>query len=162
MRHSKIIINDEPKWVQKRMRAIQEFVMGFCPLLRFVLDPLACILSKLLWIHPSSNLWLYSPLLDIGSFFNFLIYTYSVGLFGQEMSPSQGRYSHTEQHKQNKRTWHPFLEWDSSPRSQCSSERRQMMPYEARVAATSELWPLNVRPNGQPISLLASKWKSKR
>jgi hypothetical protein len=35
------------------------------------------------------------------------------------ISPSQGRYLHTEQHKQNKLTHtHPFLEWDSNPRSQ--------------------------------------------
>jgi hypothetical protein len=29
---------------------------------------------------------------------------YTVGFLGQEMSPSQGRYLHTEQHKENKRT----------------------------------------------------------
>jgi hypothetical protein len=31
-------------------------------------------------------------------------YTQSVGLLGRGISPSQGRYPHTEQHKQNKRT----------------------------------------------------------
>jgi hypothetical protein len=65
-----------------------------------------------------------------GLFFSFVIFfTQSVGLLGQEISPSQGRYLHTGQHKQNKRTQrHPCLEWDSNPRSQCSSERRQFMP----------------------------------
>jgi hypothetical protein len=27
---------------------------------------------------------------------------------------------------------HSYLEWDSNPRSQCSSERRQFMPYTVR------------------------------
>jgi hypothetical protein len=43
-------------------------------------------------------------LVDLGRFFNFLIYTQFVRLFGREISPSQGRYLHTEQHKQNKHT----------------------------------------------------------
>jgi hypothetical protein len=48
-------------------------------------------------------LWLYSPL-NLGRLFSPLIYTQSVGLFGRGISPSQGRYLHTEQHKQNKGT----------------------------------------------------------
>jgi hypothetical protein len=47
-----------------------------------------------LYIYP----WLYSPLLDLGRFFNFLFF-YTVG-----RTPSQGRYLHTGQHKQTKRT----------------------------------------------------------
>jgi hypothetical protein len=44
-------------------------------------------------------------LLDLGRFFSPLIlYTQSVGLLGRVMNPSQGRYLHTEEHKQNKRT----------------------------------------------------------
>jgi hypothetical protein len=46
-----------------------------------------------------NSLWLYSPLLDLGCLFSFVIYTQSVGLLGQGMSPSLGRYLHTEQHK---------------------------------------------------------------
>jgi hypothetical protein len=49
-------------------------------------------------------LWLYSLLLDLGRFFSFLNNTLSVGLLGRVISLSQGRYLHTEQHKQNKRT----------------------------------------------------------
>jgi hypothetical protein len=49
-------------------------------------------------------LWLYSPLLDLGRLFSFLIFLQSVGLFGWGISPSQGRYLHTGQHKQNKCT----------------------------------------------------------
>jgi hypothetical protein len=44
------------------------------------------------------------PLWILAAFFSFLIYTQSVGLLGWGISPSQGRYLHTEQHKQNKRT----------------------------------------------------------
>jgi hypothetical protein len=39
-----------------------------------------------------------------GSFFCFLIYTQPVELLGRGISPSQGSYLHTEQHKQNKCT----------------------------------------------------------
>jgi hypothetical protein len=45
-----------------------------------------------------------TALVDLGRFFSFLIYTQFVGLLGRGISPSQGRYLHTEQHKQNKRT----------------------------------------------------------
>jgi hypothetical protein len=40
-----------------------------------------------------------TALVDLGRFFSFLIHTRSVGLFGRGISPSQGRYLHTEQHK---------------------------------------------------------------
>jgi hypothetical protein len=46
----------------------------------------------------SLSLWLYSPS-DLGRFFSFLIYTQSVGLLGRGISPLQGRYLHTKQHK---------------------------------------------------------------
>jgi hypothetical protein len=44
--------------------------------------------------------WLSSPLLGSGLFFSLVIFfTQTVGLIGQWISPSQGRYLHTEQHK---------------------------------------------------------------
>jgi hypothetical protein len=44
--------------------------------------------------------WIYSPLLDPGLFFSFVIFfTQTVGLLGRVISPSQGRYLHTGQHK---------------------------------------------------------------
>jgi hypothetical protein len=56
--------------------------------------------------------------------FSFLTYTQSVGLFERGISPSQGRYLHTEQHKYRINAHrHPCLEWDSNPRSQCWSGR---------------------------------------
>jgi hypothetical protein len=57
-----------------------------------------------LFIHSLTYLWVYSPLLDLGRFFSFLIF-YTVGrTLSTGVSPSQGRYLHTGQHKQNKRT----------------------------------------------------------
>jgi hypothetical protein len=67
-------------------------------------------------------------LLELGRNVSFLIYTQSVGLLGREISPSQGRYLHTEHHKHNINAHkHPCLVWDWNPRSQCSRERRQFM-----------------------------------
>jgi hypothetical protein len=76
------------------------------------------------FIHQS----LYSPLLGPGLFFSFVIFfTQTVGLLGQVISPSQGRYLHIGQY--NKRTYrHPRFEWDSKPRYQRSNERRHFMP----------------------------------
>jgi hypothetical protein len=57
-----------------------------------------------------------TALVDLGHFFQFLIYTQSVGLLGQGISPSQGRYLHTEQHKRRINAHrHPCLQWDSNP-----------------------------------------------
>jgi hypothetical protein len=54
---------------------------------------------------------------DLGRFFSFLIYTQSVGPLGRGISPSQGRYLHTEQHKHGINAYkHPCLEWVSSGR----------------------------------------------
>jgi hypothetical protein len=56
-------------------------------------------------------------------------FTQSVGLLERGISPSQGHYLHTEQHKHRRNAHrHPCLEWDSNPRSQCSSGRRRFMP----------------------------------
>jgi hypothetical protein len=67
-------------------------------------------------------LCLYSTLLDLSGFFSFLI-LYIVGRTSwTEISRSQGRYLHTELHKHRINAHrHPCLEWDSNPRSQCSS-----------------------------------------
>jgi hypothetical protein len=49
------------------------------------------------------------------------------------MSPSPDRYLHTGQHKYRiNANRHPYLEWNSNPRSQRSSERKQFMPQTAR------------------------------
>jgi hypothetical protein len=57
--------------------------------------------------------------------FSFLILRQSIGLLGWVSSPSQDRYL-THTHRINTHR-HPCLEWDSNPRSQWSSGRRQFM-----------------------------------
>jgi hypothetical protein len=42
--------------------------------------------------------------MDLGRFFSSLIYTQTVGLLGRWISPSQGRYLHTGQHKHRIKT----------------------------------------------------------
>jgi hypothetical protein len=58
-------------------------------------------------------LWLYSPSLDLGRFFSFLIYTQSVGLLGRRISSSQGRYLTQTQHKRTQ-TSMPRLGFEST------------------------------------------------
>jgi hypothetical protein len=76
-------------------------------------------------------LWLYSPLLGLARFLSFLI-LYTVGRTPWTGNQPIARPLPTRRtaQTQNKRTQyrHPYLEWDSNPRSQCSSERRQFMP----------------------------------
>jgi hypothetical protein len=51
--------------------------------------------------HSFIHKWLYSPSLGPGLFFTFVIFflTQTVGLLGQLISPSQGHYLNTRQHK---------------------------------------------------------------
>jgi hypothetical protein len=59
----------------------------------------------------------------------FLNVRQAVRFLGWGISPWQGRYPHTEQHKHRINAHrHPCLEWDSNPWSQCSSGRRRFMP----------------------------------
>jgi hypothetical protein len=61
-------------------------------------------------------------------------FSQTVGLLGREISPSQGRFLNTGQHKHRINAYlHPCLEWDSNPRSQRPSGRKQFMPYTARL-----------------------------
>jgi hypothetical protein len=75
------------------------------------------VVSHLYFIH---HQWLYRPLLSFGLFFSSVIFfTQTVGLLGRVISPSQGRYLHKHRHQ--------CLEWDSNPRFQHSSEKRQFV-----------------------------------
>jgi hypothetical protein len=88
----------------------------------------------------------------LGRFFSSLIYTLSVGLLGRGISPSQGRYLHTGQHKHRINAHrHPCLEWNSNPRSQRSSERRQFMRKTALLEKPCSRLLLNPgRPTRSP------------
>jgi hypothetical protein len=65
---------------------------------------LLAIVANIPEIEHSIYLSTYSSiaLVDRGRFFSFLIYTQSVGVLGQGISPSQGGYLRTEQHKHRK------------------------------------------------------------
>jgi hypothetical protein len=87
----------------------------------FLVAPNHCY--PLLWSHfLSVCVWPYSPLLGLGRFSVSQSYTHSTGLLGRGISPSQGLYLYTEQHKHRINAHrHPCLEWDLNPRSQRSS-----------------------------------------
>jgi hypothetical protein len=71
--------------------------------------------------------------------FGFLICTQSVGFLGLGISPPQGLDLYTEQHKRRINAHgHSCLEWNSNPRSQCTSGRRLFMPYRARSLWSAE------------------------
>lgn len=64
------------------------------------------------------SIYVSTALIDLGLFISFLIYTQSLGALGQVISPSQGHYLHTGQHKHRiKAHRHPYLKWDSNSRS---------------------------------------------
>jgi hypothetical protein len=83
-------------------------------------------------VLPSIYLWFYSPS-GPRSLFQFLN-PYTVGRTPwMGISPSQGRYLHTEEYKHRINAHrHSCLEWESKPRSQCSSGWRRLMPYTAQ------------------------------
>jgi hypothetical protein len=88
--------------------------------------------SEYLETYPS--IYCSTVLVDLGRFFNFLIYSHSIGLLGRGIIPSQGLYLHREQHKHriNDTDIRVCLEWDSNPRSQSSRGRRRFMPQTSR------------------------------
>jgi hypothetical protein len=58
-------------------------------------------------------------------------FSQTLGLFGRVISPSQVLYINTGKtiiEQTHTYTEHPCFEWDSNPRSQRPSERRQFMP----------------------------------
>jgi hypothetical protein len=83
------------------------------------------------------HLFLYgsTALVDLGPLFLVLNYTQAVGLLGSGISASQGRYLHTEQHQHGINAHrHACLEWESNPRSQCSTGRRWLMPLDGTAS----------------------------
>jgi hypothetical protein len=65
-----------------------------------------------LFFHSFIHQWLYSPLLDPGLFFSFIIFfTQTTGLLGQVISPWKGRYLHTGQQKHRINAHTDFHAW---------------------------------------------------
>jgi hypothetical protein len=84
---------------------------------------LSICLSMYLYIYDSTALYWALAAFSISWSF-----TQSVGLLGRGICPSLGRYLHTEQHKHRINAYkYPCLKWDSNPRSQCFSGRREFM-----------------------------------
>jgi hypothetical protein len=91
------------------------------------------------FIRPFIHQWLYSPLLGPGLFFSSVIFFYTDGRTPWTSDqPTQARCLHTVQRKHGINR-HLCLEWDSNPRSQCSTERRQFMPQIARPLWSAHL-----------------------
>jgi hypothetical protein len=59
----------------------------------WLVDQMEFMMTKLFSLSMSA------ALVDLDHFFSSLIYTQSVGLVGWGISPSQGRYLHTKQHR---------------------------------------------------------------
>jgi hypothetical protein len=74
------------------------------------------------------------PFVGPWSQFQFLdLFTQSVELLGRDINRSLGRYLDTGEHKYRINAHRrPCLTWDSNPRFQCLSGRRQFMLYTAR------------------------------
>jgi hypothetical protein len=98
------------------------------------------------------------PFVGLWPLFQFLnLFTQSVGLLGRGISPSQGRYLHTGQHKHRINAHrHPCLKWDSNPRFQCFSWRRQ---GPIAVAARSKVWDVFVRSNTGIVGSISTRGK---
>jgi hypothetical protein len=72
-----------------------------------------------------SNLGACAHFWSIGMISQFLDHSQSVGLLGRVISPPQGLYLNTEQHKHRIDS---HRQWDFNPRSQRSSGRRRFIP----------------------------------
>jgi hypothetical protein len=57
------------------------------------------IIINIYIFHSFTRQWLHSPLLGLGLFCFIIYFTKLVGPLGRLISPSQGRYLHTRQHK---------------------------------------------------------------
>jgi hypothetical protein len=103
-------------------------------------------------------LWLYSPC-GPRLLFQFLN-LYTVGrTHSTGISPSEGRCLHTEQHKHRINALsHPCLEWDWNPRSQCSSGRRQFIPYAARPLCSAPSIITTIKPKRTEWTGLWQAW----
>jgi hypothetical protein len=91
----------------------------------------ACNELLISFIHSS---WHYSPLLGPGLFISFaILFTLSGGLLERGISPSQGRYLHTEQHKHriNSHTDTHALSWirTHDPSARASGDSSCLKPH---------------------------------
>jgi hypothetical protein len=101
-------------------------------ILRIMWEPLLMWQTKFytrrkLQVILSLSLWLYSPW-NCGHFVSFLILYSFRRTPWRGISPWQGHYLNTEEHKHRINAQrHQCLEWDSNPQSQCLNGRRGFM-----------------------------------
>jgi hypothetical protein len=114
--------------------------------------------------------WRYSPNLGLGlppwnsSFhFGLLDLRHSVGLLVWVNSSSQGlyMYTNTEKRTYTDEHWTSMPEWDSNSRSWLPSERRQCMPYTARLPWPAVVQLSNCKPF-RPKRWLKVYWNEER
>jgi hypothetical protein len=97
-------------------------------------------------IHSFIHQLLYSTLLGPGLFFSFVIFfTQTVGVLGRVISPSQGRYLNTWQHKtQNNRIHrHPSMPWAEFEPTILTFKRANTVHALDRVAIVIGLLVIN-------------------
>jgi hypothetical protein len=91
-------------------------------------------------------LYIYGPTVlgDLGSFFSFFTYTQSVGLLGRGMSPSQGRYLHTGQHKYriNTQTTMPRVGFEHTTTVFKRAKNLNALDRTANMIGVSTVWIL--------------------
>jgi hypothetical protein len=91
---------------------------------------LSIYLSICLSVCLSVCLWFYSPLFGIGQFLSFLIlYTVLRTLRTGDQPVARPLPTYKTTQTKNKPHRYKCLVWESNRRSQCSSERRQFMPW---------------------------------
>jgi hypothetical protein len=115
---------------------VRHFVYASCsstcciePIFNVTISFGACVNTGAPLVESVYLLMALQPLWTLVAFSVFLINTHSVGLLGRGISSRKAatyRQNNTKYRINAHR--HPCLEWDSNPRSQRSSERRQLMP----------------------------------
>jgi hypothetical protein len=81
------------------------------------------------FIHSFIHQWLSTPLLGPGLFLSFVIFLHGRTPWTSNQPVARTLPTHRTTQTQNKHiNRHPCIEWDSNPRPQLSSERRQFMP----------------------------------
>jgi hypothetical protein len=87
-----------------------------------------------------------TALVGLGRFFSFLLYTQSVGFLERGISPSQGLYLHTEQHKTQKKpnqTSMPLVRFEPTIPVFQRTKTLHALDSAATVLGTNECMYLN-------------------
>jgi hypothetical protein len=123
-------------WQKKRYTVVENYVIRsfvICTI-QLIFFYLSIYLSVCLSLLLSLGAWgIRETLVSL----QFLNLRQSVGLLGLGISPSQGRYLHTNRINADK---HPYIEWDSNPRPQYSSRRLWSVISFIRVITWLSNW----------------------